>query len=137
MNTKIKPQLAQFLKEKGFDEPCNYQYEKIDNVYILERTKELNNNSDYLSRTLKSLELISAPTISDVVMWLYEKHGIWLFPEWQRSRKTWLYTIQDISSHYNTIEIQEQNYKDIGEMEFNSITEAYEVGIEYCLKNLI
>lgn len=69
-------------------------------------------------------------------MWLYEKHGIWIANNWQSSRKTFLYELIDINSQENTILIQENNYKDVGEVEYTSPTEAYEAAIEYALLNV-
>ena len=48
-----------------------------------------------------------------------------------------MYELIDVNSHENTILIQEKNYKDVGEVEFNSPTEAYLAAIEYTLINLI
>lgn len=111
MNTPVSFKLAKLLQEKGFDEPCPNLY------YAPERCKK--------------------PTIAEVVMWLYEKHGIWIANNWQSSRKTFLYELIDINSQENTILIQENNYKDVGEVEYTSPTEAYEAAIEYILNNLI
>lgn len=85
----------------------------------------------------KDIPMPVNPIIADVVMWLYEKHGIWVFPEWQFGRKMWLGTIHDITSHENTIKIQDKYYKDMGEAEYSLPTEAYEAAITYTLNNLI
>ena len=67
----------------------------------------------------------SYPTISDVVMWLYEKHGIWISVNHSRSLLFYPYIYK------NGQQIEG------GEYSYDLISEAYEVAIEYTLKNLI
>ena len=69
-------------------------------------------------------EEYSAPTIGDVVMWLYEKHGIWIA----------VVRFKDHSADNNEKPTFRHNFlfKD-----YNSPTEAYEAAIEYTLNNLI
>ena len=75
--------------------------------------------------------------IMQVIMWLYEKHGIWInvwsdtnlnLPEWKDSAK-WFYVLNcDLGECYN---LQTGKPKNL----FNSPTEAYEAGIEYVFTN--
>jgi len=97
MNKSVSFELAKLLKEKGFDEPCPNLY------YQPERCKK--------------------PTIADVVMWLYEKHNIWIvcFP----TDGGWSFDI-----FIKTDCIKSESF-------INSPTEAYEAGIEYILTKLI
>lgn len=69
----------------------------------------------------------SYPTITEVVMWLYEKHGIWIGvqPNEPYVDDDWCFTIFKDLKNNNSLE------------GYNSPTEAYEVAIEYTLKNLI
>lgn len=107
MNNPVSFELAKLLEEKGFDEPCPNLY------YQPERCKK--------------------PTIGDVVMWLYEKHNIWIMVNnWKEHvlddddnilEKTHLFT------WFITGEAEERT--------FNSPIEAYEAGIEYILTKLI
>lgn len=127
----VPPQIALKLKDLGFDEPCNYQYEKIDNYYEMERTRDLNNNSDYLSRTFKSLYLTSAPTFAEVVDWLYEKHGIWVYVEFGENPNNFFPVIQDLKKRVTNSYKYEVNFW------FDSPTEAYEAGIKYVIENLL
>jgi hypothetical protein len=98
MNTYVNFETAKLLKEKGFDEPCPNLY------YEPERCKK--------------------PTISDVVMWLYEKHGFWIY----------------VKKRKNTEE-NKPFVSFIGEIRvttrFSTPSEAYEAAILYSLKNLI
>ena len=106
MNKPISYPLAKLLKEKGFDEPCPNLY------YQPERCKK--------------------PTIADVVMWLYEKHGIWLYCEIKgdnfyvkakKIKSNWRRVVSGVVDNENIL--------------FNSPIEAYEAGIKYCLEKVI
>ena len=63
--------------------------------------------------------LCSAPTIAEVVMWLYEKHGDWI-------------SVVKFEKYSSCTFRHNCLFK-----EYNSPTEAYEAAIEYTLKNLI
>lgn len=69
----------------------------------------------------------SYPTITEVVMWLYEKHGIWIGvqPNEPYIDDDWCFTIFKDLKNNNSRE------------GYNSSTEAYEAAIEHTLKNLI
>ncbi len=72
------------------------------------------------------LDIYSAPTISDVVMWLYEKHGIWIYPFRHDFNNEFYW-------HIDTPDEDEFT----SDMNFNSPTEAYEAAIKYCLEKII
>ena len=104
MNSLINFELAKLLKKKGFE----YQYQwspAIDNL----------------------------PTIAEVVMWLYEKHSIWVkvtpIP-YSDNLTHWRW--EHVSTNYATRSL---NWKK--EQDYMSPKEAYEAAIEYTLKNLI
>ena len=100
MNTHVNFELAKLLKEKNFNKRSGlYNYNNIGELTLLEG--------------------LNAPTITEVVMWLYEKHGIWIEVYYDNSKKEF-YTVWD-----------GEEYK------FNSPTEAYEAAIEYTLKHSI
>jgi hypothetical protein len=109
MNKPISYPLAKLLKEKGFDEPCPNLY------YQPERCKK--------------------PTIAEVVMWLYEKHGIWV----SVSVDTLFNKGKFCILIYKDKGLGLENYP-LDNTEFSpyeSPTEAYEVAIEYTLTKLI
>ena len=111
MNTPVSYEIAKLLNEKGFDEKC-------------EHWAYLDNNC--MAMVYDSKTCVKVPTISEVVMWLYEKHGIWIAVTLEVGYKTtFCYHVmgEDISSAYKAY--------------FKSPTEAYEAAIEYALKNLI
>lgn len=101
MNTVVSFDLANLLKEKG------YPFELI----TVGEIKEVP---------------LNIPTVADVVMWLYEKHGVWIWVE-----------------RYSTLfrpYAEETGDKIFGKWEghkFDSPTEAYSGAINYTLKNLI
>lgn len=106
MNTHVNFETAKLLKEKGFDLPSE----------IL-----LSNEIDYTKH-------FSTPTIAEVVMWLYEKHGIWI-------------TVCVIGADGFGYWLHNQDRKRLNPDDqggdFNSPTEAYSAAINYILKNLI
>ena len=86
MNTPILFELAKLLKEKGFDVPVrtyrlegkypDFVHEGFEDDYWGDN-KVVNWNKDVIG--IKPFKgFVSAPTIAEVVMWLYEKHGVWI-----------------------------------------------------------
>lgn len=101
MNTPVSLEIAKLLKEKGYDIEIDYGLNQI-------------------------LNLKKAPTIAEVVMWIFNKHSIWIYVNIVADfgyNETWA---------WNTIS---PDNKDING--FNSPTEAYAAAIEYTLNNLI
>ena len=121
MNTQVDFTTAKLLKEKGFDEPTLLCYDKCDMLasYVETVFKPKNYNTSGYVR--------SAPTISEVVMWLYEKHGIWI-----SVKKEW-----DDGECLGFEAIVDYNDGLINTVSYNSPTEAYSQAIIYTLKNLI
>ena len=77
---------AKLLKEKGFDRKCSHYYIndfmnfKHDGIlYKTDLPKDCDNENifHYVERT-KQPHLCNAPTIAEVIMWLYDKHEIWI-----------------------------------------------------------
>jgi hypothetical protein len=134
MNTPVSFELAKLLKEKGFDRPTVQFYERGKKPYLTEaqdymsdRYAVSNWNDGMGSYPTKAEDVYcSAPTIAEVVMWLYEKHGIWIWVE-----------------RYSTLfrpyaeEIGNERFGKWEGHKFNSPTEAYEAAIECTLKNLL
>ena len=122
MTTPVNFELAKLLKEKGFDKPCIACYDKCDMLssYVENVFEPKNYNTSSFVK--------SAPTIAEVVMWLYEKHGIWISIDmvYEEDQTGFWYCIRE--SKIDDIAVQSEEY--------NSPTEAYEAAIEYTLKNL-
>lgn len=129
MNTPVKFEIAKLLKEKGFDnESAHYYNEKGEMLF----------DAYYPSlQPTKPDVYYDNPTIAEVIMWLYEKHGIWIEV---RHIKTF---------NVNRFHVIIWNYKDtsdyitihcengVGYEVWDSPTEAYEAAIFYVLSNLI
>lgn len=142
MNTPVSFETAKLLKNKGFKEPLDSRnnYWNADGSSI----------QPYKWFTQEELaDHIDAPTIAEVVMWLYEKYWIWITvrrefvgsDEWEFS-----YIISYLpkefikakkrSIHFKTIESFKENIGSYQGAWFLP-KEAYEKAIEYTLKNLI
>jgi len=66
----------------------------------------------------------SAPTIAQAIMWVYEKHGVWIYS--YHNGTLFIGSIQDSTG---SIKGRLLGYK--------TPTEAYEAAIEYALTNLV
>ena len=134
MNTTVSFSIAKLLKEKGFDEPCREGWVNYLASFTGE-TRMPDDESNLVLDRLGNTHLIERPIIADIVMWLYEKHGIWIQPlpyDTITAAKEWTATILSL----NWGEDKEVHYEyKLGGL--NSPTEAYEAAIEYILKNLI
>lgn len=133
MNTPVNFELAKLLKEKGFDDECKYYYDEDEelNFHIgfigdVWRNSEIKDGLPYDKEKHKS-PCISAPTITEVIMWLYEKHWIWIeTPFW------------DSKFRIKVVDIKNETVlRGIDFDQFNTPTEAYTAAIEYTLKKLI
>lgn len=113
MNTPVNFETAKLLKEKGFDLPCRLLYKS-------EKELEEGIGVDYDWNRFNSY---SAPTIAEVVMWLYEKHGIWIAVD-----------IDGNKTFYSTVSFR---HHIIEGLHYNSPIETYEAAIFYILKHLI
>lgn len=147
MNKEVSFPIAKLLKEKGFEEPTQKHYE-----YALKSQKnqedgysgpfgwekgELILQSHYFINNHKQADLssemwymCSAPTIAEVVMWLYEKYNVWIEVHgWTNQpvgNELWRNCFQAfINGDAMNVSI------------FQTPTEAYEAAIEYTLNNLI
>ena len=123
MNTPVNFEIAKLLKEKEFNIPTLKSFYKktFEDVWLENSQDEYNR----LFNWNKNKDLISRPIISDVVMWLYEKHGIWASVNYGKGSQTWGYIIC------------ENENKENRHFGFDKLNQAYEAAIEYCLTNLI
>lgn len=69
--------------------------------------------------------------IMQVIMWLYEKHRIWIDVSLNQFSKP-----KDLQWMYSIVFTQDCTYSH-SPKSYNSPTEAYEAAIEYCLTKLI
>jgi len=132
--------IAKLLKEKGFDEQCKYCYERALTTQIDPESNEPSgpfgwkkgetnlqsgffvNNYDGIDFSNDNWYICSAPTIAQVVMWLYEKHDIWISVSEYLIRPSFYYKIAS---------------KKVPYIDVDTPTEAYSAAVEYCLTKLL
>lgn len=130
LNKPVDFSTAKLLKEKGFDKECEKGW------YLPHSTIAIKNkiepNTWQLVPIHPLLNQIRAPTISEVVTWLYEKHKIWISISMENNEE------DKISFYYSITENADgETYFRIRKSNFNSPTEAYKDATEYCLKKII
>lgn len=152
MNTPIKFELAKLLKEKLFSWECEnfYKKGKHDKKFYLSTGIEYDSDknliwdwnlhggkSGMLTKIIPypnedSAIYYSAPTIAEIVMWLYEKHEIWIQVKPGGKLETWDFIVQKKDNTFAVSYFEIKQHKPF----FNSPTEAYEEGIKYVLNNM-
>ena len=124
MTTSVSFELAKALKEKGFDRKCASFYDLISSNQI---------DGAPLGNYNLTKQSVSIPTIATVVMWLYEKHKIWIgvTPKpYSHFLTHWRW--EHMSTDYST---RNCGWKKV--TDYMTPTEAYEAAILYILNNLI
>lgn len=157
MNTPVKYPLAKLLKEKGFDIPKNKMYCRsipmFEGSHVIKfhdgdkhECSNIPHDWNNTESPVGTTTYYSAPTISEVVMWLYEKHGIWIDPtpsiiEHNSSSDTleWVYKIFILEVYLKRGKVWGETNKGlyVSSYYYNSPTEACEAAIEYVLNSLI
>ena len=125
MNTPVSFELAKLLKEKEYKDKNMLgtvrlsEPEFYDPNGIIHNIKDIFEEKDY-----KIEDCFNAPTIAEVVMWLYEKHWIWIGVEASDDFTMFCFRVRK---------------KEVSRLSFdyNSPTEAYEAAIKYTSKNLL
>jgi hypothetical protein len=148
MNTPVSFELAKLLKDKGFTIPVRNYYLESDKDKIINEgfddeywgdNRIKNWNSDIIG--IKPFQgFVSAPTIAEVVMWLYEKHGIWIGVDCDCYGILWYANLSVASEkNWDNIDLRHEIISASKKFpnEHNSPTEAYSKAIEYTLNNLI
>ena len=136
MNTTVSFEIAKLLKEKRFEGESDKYYVQIFNnrfklthykMWLMDEESGFKNTTHY-----------PAPTIAEVIMWLYEKHGTWIYVSCRE--------IEDNSGNIlfipegRNIPLIKNNGFTIDPILYtprSSPKEAYEAAIKYCLINLI
>lgn len=153
MNNSVNFEIAKLLKEKGFDEYCFFIWneENLEEPYYYAENYQMiclrihyygdipMVNNSYIEKhatyvekdetTEETYELLTAPTIAEVVMWLYEKHGIWIEV---RKVNYSRFDYKIINGTESLMYVKTHLHNSL-----LSPTEAYEAAILYCLNNLI
>ena len=144
MNKEVNFEIAKLLKEKGFSWECRHFYSKskYDKEFYLKTGTEYESDRDciwdwnlnggksgMLSKIIpypndSDAIYYSAPTIAEVVVWLFEKHGIWIGVTKYKNHVT-----DDNDDCYFT--------PDNGKHIYKTPTEAYEARIKLILENVL
>ena len=124
MNSPVSFETAKLLKEKGFDEPCSTSWET---QYSKEPTITVSITQKYRTST-HPVGKLSAPTIAEVVMWIYDKHNIWI------SVDRYLDPEESEDFRYGYMIYYIDDYFGRG---YKTPSDSYQAGIEYAIKNLI
>ena len=122
MNTPVSFPIAKLLKEKGFEQKTKSYTEDGKLVTVSLTIRRFNPEKNYYP----------APTIAEVVMWLYEKHGIWIVVNIEKP-----HLAKSCMFYGNVIKFGLHHKNKHRTVFYNSPTEAYEAAIEYTLNNLI
>lgn len=119
MNKLVTPEIKQLLFDKGWRYELSEIYDpEIGGTRVMHSLGEQRWNEGDLSYV--------DITIVEIVMWLYEKHGIWIYP-FRHDFNNQFYW------HIDTAHEDEFTSDNV----FNSPTEAYEEAIKYTLTKLI
>jgi len=118
MNTPVNFEIAKLLNKKG--------------LYISSEKRYNRKGTFEYSKSWS----VAAPSISEVVMWLYKKHGIWIsvyimdkwLPNGNDREQLFDYSLKQMK--LGLIDIPKKPE------EFNSPTEAYEAAIKYSLDKI-
>lgn len=146
MNTPVSFEIAKVLKEKGFDIPTIQFYTSGKKPYLTEaedymteRYAVSNWNDGIGSYPTKAEKVAcSAPTIAEVMMWLYEKHGIWVQGAFPLNNGKWEWVVFFLKEPLEGSDGFKNRMSIVDETPYyNSPTEAYEAAITYTLNNLI
>lgn len=130
----VKFPVAKLLKEKGFDVEIDSLYssysdnlEVIDNSYLKENNVFVKNEYIESKNWNATKKYTSAPLQSEVVDWLLEKHGIWVFVG--REPETGIF--------YPNIDVNkgDKYFDKFGN--FKTPQKAYEAAFKYILTKLI
>ena len=127
MTTIVSFEISKLLKEKKFNKPC--QFLRVGGKYRINYEKEGDLFNNGIPSTQKPIDWFLAPTIAEVVIWLYEKYGIWISVD--------MVFAEDKTGFWYCIRESKINDSDIQSDEYDSIEKAYEEAIEYTLKNII
>ena len=133
MNTEVNYEIGKLLAQKGFNEKVyDCFYTTSDHI----KTEKL------YSKQIAPMHHYPAPTIAEVIMWLYEKHSIWIAVDLIDNSRTFHFKYSITISNYreyhdeDCFDMAKTIYSDSKE-KFGEPTEAYLSAITHTLKNLI
>jgi len=135
MNTPVSYIMAKLLKEKGFEVKVRPMYYFDKSIHTGSYMYNANGELELCNMPEVGLRKgwIDSPTIADVVMWLYEKHGIWVVPDIKHTKGIVLHFGIDIWKLIPDVEVK-YIPTDIPE-DFLTPQEAYSAAFDYIQQN--
>lgn len=148
MNTPVSFEIAKLLKEKGFNEPKNTMYCRsipmFGNDHVIKfhdgnkhQCSNIPHDWNNTQILIKSTSYYSAPTIAEVVYWIYSKYDIWisLIPDSLSGHKLLdrKFSVSIFRFNMNLNVQAEILRKDKNILYFNLPENAFEYAIEYIL----
>ena len=131
----VSLEVAKLLKEKGFDEPCDFVYDEDKLEWIHHKFIFINGKISTNS-TFNFDGIISAPTLQMAMKWLREKHSIFIAQEFGWFHGDYEYQASVVKM--NPIIPPALDSIDYIKVFRNKTCEkACEKAIKYCLENLI
>ena len=131
---------AKLLEEKGFDLPVvNFYNEQKALHQVYNMSVPENMNRIKTSEWYKHNVMYSAPTIAQVVMWLYDRHEVWIEVSLTDNSRHYYFDYTIITSKdrdYNDEDCFDSAKRFYDDDKHNKPTEAYVEAIKYCLKKL-
>lgn len=135
MNTIVDFEIGKLLKERGYNEPHNKVYNTLGELWDSHYPTMTNDDVD-------SGACCTAPIIAEVVMWLYEKYGVWVEVNLLPNIDKFSFIAKPINfkkpkEFDSYVEYYKAVSKFISKERFNLPTEAYFEAIKYTLNNLV
>lgn len=75
---RVTPEIAKLLRDKGFDEPCDFIYDEDNLKWVYHAFIFLSDGGLATNSKLKDIrgEIVTAPTVQMALKWLREVHNI-------------------------------------------------------------
>lgn len=125
MNTPVSFEIAKLLKEKGFKSESAVLYDSSGELFYYRHSNNEMQRFRY-----------EAPTIVEVVMWLYEKYKIWVRVN-SMDGEVFFFDIWCFGKEANTALTDDAQIIMEDDLKWNSPTETYSAAIEYTLNHLL
>ena len=148
MNTTVNFELAKLLKERGYDQD-GFNIAWYNELGRMNGRTDINkdgrtfsevypNEESFYGSAIKpehkkefKIESFTAPTIADVIMWIYEKHNIWVVVNVGKPHNC------GIMMYANVIKFGLHHKCKYKTILYNTPLEAYSDAIQYVLKDLL
>lgn len=142
LSEEVSFELAKLLKENNFYKRTIPYY--VNGVLwnnVIGKLGSYDACSSNPSSLVNYNDVIAAPTIAQVVDWLYDEHGIWIGVELTDNTKDFyfqpnIWTTKDREYHDEDMIDQAKCICKWKEWQFDSREEAYEFAIKYCLTEI-